>query len=220
MTWTDLGNPKPRSRPQPYTPFSWSKEFASPLPIPDFLPNDSLVSILERRRTIRSFGKLPSDVLGHVLWITSRQVKTGHGDFGFNISQRPVPSGGAIHPIHILISNQIEHCWQRYDPYTHSLQRLTATCDIPIREINNVLPIQEGELIMLVAEPGMTSAKYEDFESLIWRDAGVILANLVLASELFKLAFCPLGVTGEPWASSLSDQGLLKGVGLAVIGSR
>lgn len=221
MTWIDLGNPKPRSLAITYDPYVWDVQLSAPLSIPEFLPDDSLTSVLERRRTLRTFGKISNDVLGHLLWVTSRQVSTGHCHFGFSLSQRPVPSGGAIHPVHILISNQEEKFWQRYDPLSHSLHKLSSACAESLLEVGDrILSIQSGELIMLVAEPGMTSAKYEDSNSIIWRDAGVILGNLALASELLNLAFCPLGVTGEPWASSISKQGLLKGVGMAVIGAR
>jgi len=202
-------------------PHIWNIRLSQPLPIPENPPNDSLVSILERRRTTRVFGEMSNDELGHLLWITSRQVKTGHDQLGFTLSQRPVPCSGAIHSIHILISNQREQYWSRYDPLTHSLQQLPVKFDTLFADVSTqVLPLQSGELVLLVAEPGMTSAKYLDPSSLVWRDAGVILGILAIASELLDLAFCPLGTTGEPWASSLSEQGLLKGVGMAAIGTR
>ncbi|SEM10533.1 hypothetical protein SAMN05518845_11692 [Variovorax sp. YR750] len=75
-------------------------------------------------------------------------------------------------------------------------------------------------LLLLVAEPGKTAAKYFNSESLVWRDAGVLLGYLSLAAEALGLAFVPLGITGDPWAGKLVDESGLAGVGAALVGRR
>ena len=72
--------------------------------------------------------------------------------------------------------------------------------------------------MLLLAEPGKTSAKYQHGESLIWRDAGILLAVMALIAEALDYSFCPLGITGEPWADQLATSGVLMGVGLALVG--
>lgn len=220
MTWTDLGNPAPHNTPVHYIPHSWDVQENVMLEVPEQLPEVSLATLLTQRRTYRDFNALSIEALGHLLWITSRQVNTGHSEYGFPITQRPIPSAGAIHPIHILFTNKSVDFWWRYDPLAHCLQALDSSSHQALQQSNLVLDCQQGYLMMFVAEPGKTAAKYRNPESLIWRDAGVIIGNFALATEAMNLSFCPLGITGEPWASKLSEKGLLKGVGMAVVGSK
>jgi hypothetical protein len=76
-----------------------------------------------------------------------------------------------------------------------------------------------GTLVSLVAEPGKTAAKYANHESLVWRDAGVVLGYMSLMAEALKLSFCPLGITGRPYVTDcLPNASTLQAVGLAVLG--
>jgi hypothetical protein len=78
-----------------------------------------------------------------------------------------------------------------------------------------------GALLMaLVCEPGKTAAKYEHFESLVWRDAGVVLGYMSIVAEALGLNFCPLGLVGDPWPPEQGGTLLLKGAGLAALSSR
>ena len=72
--------------------------------------------------------------------------------------------------------------------------------------------------MVLVAEPGKTAAKYANSESLVWRDAGVLLGYMSVVAEALGLGFCPLGITGQAYVSALSADARLTGVGLAVVG--
>jgi hypothetical protein len=72
---------------------------------------------------------------------------------------------------------------------------------------------------MFAAEPGKTFSKYTEANSLIWRDAGVLLGYFSFVAHALQLSFCPLGITGECWASQLDKQGRLVGVGLAIVGA-
>lgn len=73
--------------------------------------------------------------------------------------------------------------------------------------------------ILFLSEPGKTLGKYQNGCSLIWRDAGALLGVMALTATAQGLNFCPLGITGEPWASNLAEQGKLAGVGFALLGS-
>ena len=54
----------------------------------------------------------------------------------------------------------------------------------------------------------------------MWRDAGVVLGYMSLVAEALSLAFCPLGITGEPFLTDyLSTASRLKAVGLAILGA-
>ena len=70
-----------------------------------------------------------------------------------------------------------------------------------------------------MAEPGKTAAKYEHHETLVWRDAGVVLGYMSLVAEALGLSFCPLGLTGRPQLTEfLPESQAMHGVGLSVLG--
>jgi hypothetical protein len=139
----------------------------------------------------------------------------------FPIEQRGVPSAGAIHPIHILVCDLETRQLRRYDGQAHAFQVLHDLLPEELaRECSKVLPPNKGTLLLFVAEPGKTAAKYVDPLSLVWRDAGVLQGGMALAAEALRLNFCLLGITGDPWAASLSKEGKLRGVGAAFVGAR
>ncbi len=223
MEWINLGNPRPRPEPNPYTPIAWPKGNVIPLPAIGAAEgkDESPIRIMLRRRTRREFSVLGNDLLGALLWVTCHTQQLGSDHLGFPLSRRPCPSGGAIHPIHLLVIHPRDNYWYRYQPDEHALHEIPSKLD-PVEAINamqEVVSAPAATLFVLAAEPGMTAAKYEASASLIWRDAGVMLGILAIAAEALDLSFCPLGVTGEPWVSQLLDQPGLVGVGAAFAGS-
>lgn len=110
---------------------------------------------------------------------------------------------------------------ERYNPFEHTLIEFESDIspgDVR-RNMNAVVPAEVATLLLFAAEPGKTSAKYESANSLVWRDAGVLLGYLSIASESLGLNFAPLGVTGDPFTSELIKQPGLVGVGAAWVGS-
>ncbi len=69
--------------------------------------------------------------------------------------------------------------------------------------ILGILPACEAALVLFLADAAKTEAAYDDAESLIWRDAGTLLATLHLAATASGLGFCPLGVLGHAAARVL-----------------
>jgi SagB-type dehydrogenase family enzyme len=223
MTWTDLGNPVPRDTFGTYVPLDWEPNGRL-----DYLdrPHDvawpSLGEAVSARRTARHFGLLEKSQLSAFLWWTCRITAVGDRHLGFPLTQRPAPSAGAIHPIHVCLQIP-EHGWQRYDPESHALASLGAREPAlsGFREVaSQVLAPESGVLMLFVAEPGKTYAKYDFADSLVWRDAGVLFGQMALVAEGLALNFCPLGITGEPWVSRLDDKSKLVGVGAAILGAR
>ncbi|MFO6292409.1 hypothetical protein, partial [Pseudomonas aeruginosa] len=97
----------------------------------------------------------------------------------------------------------------------HAPTKLAGLLDLSLQ----VLAGDQATRFLFLAEPGKTLGKYQDGCSLIWRDAGALLGVMALTATAQGLNFCPLGITGEPWASGLADQSKLFGVGLALLGS-
>lgn len=243
MSWMLEAEPRPRSRPLRVQCFSWPQGRSSTLSHPR-QPRQLFCDVVNARRSRRTFGCLDESDLSTLLWFSARAVYSTAQDPGLalepnserdreldpelgpELSWRPVPSAGAIHPIHILICSARSGQWQRYDPNGHALVTVPEGL-LPVHAAlalaSGVVPPGEGTLIWLAADTAKTSAKYAHAESLVWRDAGVLLGQLGLVSSLLGLHFCPLGMTGSLWGEALAknsdERHLLRGVGLAVIGA-
>lgn len=222
MDWSDLKNPRPRSEPRQYTPVAWPE--SSFLPLPDVLLPETppFASVVESRRTRYSFAPLQDEQLAALMHLTCRVRATLAGPLSFPQSYRPVPSAGAIHPVHVVLHRPRDAALHRYDPNEHGLRRLHAVLDVTTLRaaMHKVIDAPSATLLLFVAEPGLTESKYEAAASLVWRDAGVLLGAIAMAAEALSLNFSPMGVTGEPWAGRLIPGAPLVGVGAAFVGAR
>lgn len=221
MAWKLLGEPKPRERVIPYQTLAWPDGERCSLSRPvDAL--QSFCDVTASRRSKRSFGPLALADLSALLWYASRTIAAQSSSLGFDISLRPVPSAGAIHPIHLLVCSALNPVWQRYEPSEHSLVTVTEGLVPPCEALAQAAPAvdpQGGTLLWLAAEVGKTAAKYENAESLVWRDAGALLAQLAVTASYLGLHFCPLGLVGHAWAEGLDQTKLICGVGTALVGA-
>lgn len=222
MSWIDLGNPAPKNASEPYTLFQWETGDVQRLPAGGQRSTPALFEVLQERRTVRHFGELDYGELAEFLWYACRSRNTWPSGMGFELEHRASPSAGAIHPIHLVINRPGDARWWLYEPRGHMLIELPAASRA-LKELcdhsQEVLDAPDAVRLLLLAEPGKTFAKYAEGSSLIWRDAGALLGIMSLTAQGLGLNFCPLGITGEPWASSLANQRELVGVGLALLGS-
>lgn len=211
-------DPRPRDVPLAYTPFRWRvadvirlEPGAAPHPV-------DLAELLSNRRSHRAGGPPTLEALGALLWQVARTLGTSPSPYGFELEQRPVPSAGAIHPIHVLVQEPGREDWARYDGRRHRLERLADDrgCLAGLSQhAYQAAGTGVGALMAFVAESGRTNAKYEDSDSLVWRDAGVLQGALCTVAPAVGLQVCLLGPTGDAWVSGLAEQGQLRGVGLA-----
>jgi hypothetical protein len=200
MPWIDLQNPGLNGNPQQYKPIKWRLGKVDQLPEPDVSTTRAVGSVIETRQSRRDFYSMTSRQLSTVLWLSCRTKEKGISDVGIPIEKRPVASSGAIHPIHVLLGKR-HSSWSRYNTELHALEELEGEM-VPstglFDEIDQVLPPGEATILLFVAEPSKTFAKYANANSLVWRDAGVLLGHLAIVVESLDLNFCPLGITGEP----------------------
>jgi SagB-type dehydrogenase family enzyme len=221
--WTWLGNPAPRQQHDVYTPWRWPAVSSITLPAASEI-SSACSDMLSARRSRRTFSVLGLAELSTLLWHTVRCQRTAESPLGFALQQRSTPSAGAIHPVHLVVQvpGQTGQ-WARYNPLTHALDVIGPSADIlnALRaEADQVVDAQSGSLLLFVAEPAMTAAKYENADSLVWRDAGIMQGALALAAQSLALNYCLLGITGDPWVGRLSEQCQLVGVGIAALGAR
>ncbi|KAB0773162.1 nitroreductase family protein [Pseudomonas aeruginosa] len=222
MTWIDLGDPLPKAAPERYAPLQWEVGEICPLPSLHGALDQPFSKVLDARVSQREFGHVDNQQLGTLLWLACRTRGVGASELGFDLEHRAAPSAGAIHPIHIIVKRPGDDRWWLYEPRTHHLVELRQATDKLAGLYDLSLQVMEGSeatRILFLAEPSKTLGKYQNGCSLVWRDAGALLAVIALTAAALELNFCPLGITGEPWASTLADQGKLAGVGLALLGS-
>ena len=221
--WTLEADPAPRSVPELYNPIEWEIRESRSLPVPDIEALAPMATTLEARRSERTFAPVSEALIGALLWHAARTKESASSPLGFQIEHRPTPSAGAIHPVHLVIQLTDEGSWARYNPQEHSLD-LLAKGDSRLQPLvdysEQMVPRGGGHLVLFVAEPGKTSAKYDNPESLIWRDAGILQGSLALVAAALGLNYCLLGIMGNPWAAQLSRQGKLQGVGVAILGTK
>lgn len=221
MTWIELGDPRPKQLPEIYEPIQWQTGETRPLPASPEALDLPFGEILSLRMSQRSFKVVDDQQLGRFLWHACRTRGMGASELGFDLEHRASPSAGAIHPIHVVMKRPGDDRWWLYRPRTHELTVIKRASRklLGLYEYSQeVLKGDDAIRILFLAEPGKTLGKYRDGCSLIWRDAGALLAVMALTATALGLNFCPLGITGEPWASKLVDQGKLAGVGLALLG--
>ena len=216
-------DPVPRDQPGNYQPFVWPKGATLQLAPRGHALELDLVELLEQRQTRREFkGSIDDVKLGEFLWLACRNRSSRPSSFGPEKESRVHPSAGAMHPIHALVCRNAGP-WMRYDPVSHSLMELPGSigaAKLAREAACHLVEIGESVLIGLVAEPGKTASKYHHHDTLVWRDAGVVLGYMSLVSAALNLEFCPLGITGGPHLTDyLSAPALLQAVGLAVFGS-
>lgn len=215
--------PKPRATPGYYEPFKWPRGEVTQLEPAAAQLNVNIVKVLQERQSRRKLDALSLSELGALLWITCRTHSLRSSEFGFDQEFRPYPSAGAMHPIHVVCQRSAGMPWEWYEPLEHALVAIPGTevlAQSARERAASILPTNEAVLVGLVAEPGKTAAKYECAESLVWRDAGVLLGYLSLVAETLGLGFCPLGMTGNLYLAPISSAGQLHGVGLAVVGAQ
>lgn len=216
--------PLPRDHAVPYRPFQWPHGPAMSLEVAAPRPLDDLTQLLRRRRTRREFGALNFKQLSNLLGAACQTSATRSSPFGFAQELRAHPSAGAVHPIHVLCQLEPGGVWVRYDPVLHSLVDVAGSGELA----NHARGCAEeilgncgaGTLLVLAAEPGRTESKYTSAQSLVWRDAGVVLGYLSVVAEALELNLCPLGVTGDAFVSPIAPVGVLQGAGMLVVGDR
>lgn len=223
MNWIDLNNPEPKQTAAIYTPIDWSTSRQEILPAPTDQPPTDIFTALKNRRSALHFNPVNEQQLSNFLWHSCRCLNTTNSPYGFQLEQRPSPSAGAIHPIHLALKHPYNSSWWRYDPYNHALQQIPDGQDKLLELSHQRKQLNDSEQateVLLLAEPGKMQAKYNHANSLVWRDAGALIGIMSLVAESLNMSFCPLGMTGEPWAGDIVNQGELHGVGMILVGSK
>lgn len=223
MSLLSAPDPRPKAHVSTYAPVVWPVSRSVALE-PGSVPLVMDLAALWADRRSHLDGTLPElRSIGAVLWHVSRTLAAAPSPYGFPMERRPVPSAGALHPVHTLVQLPQSPDWAVYSPQRHYLYVIAdadRALDGLLEHAKSVAENGPGIYLAFVGEPGRLSVKYEHHESLLWRDAGVLQGNICLAAQAHGLGACLLGVTGHRWTSRLAQKGQLVGVGLARLYAR
>jgi SagB-type dehydrogenase family enzyme len=226
MNPIDVPDPTPRQRELPYIEFTYPIIAREYLVIPETPLQKTFSEVIKNRQSRRSFGRLAPEKLSSLLWHAAKTQSTYREESGFLWQHKAAPSGGGRHPIDIFIIDQTAEKKQLhlYDPIAHVLCQLEANVaqlNEFANRVNSVVACEEATIIWFVAQTARTLSKYENGESLIWRDSGALLATIYFVAEALDLNCCGLGITGEPQITeSIGAKGILRAVGGCLVGVR
>lgn len=216
-------NPTPKSAEDFVSPFvypvSYTRQLLKPTQnyVSDFFELTRLRTSEKRLRDLSAFQ------LSDLLWYAAKVIDTHYQENGYILSHRPSPSAGARHPIDLLIINFSEKpVFQYYNPFEHSLNHLELNEGLFtefVTHINDNIPIDKATVIWLVAHINRTSAKYENPDSLVWRDAGALLQILQMTATAMNLGSCPFGTLADPFINKLFADTTIISCGGIIIGN-
>lgn len=172
------------------------------------LARSELRSLLEARRSLRSYSGAPLhlDELSYLLWATQGVTRVIPGKATF----RTVPSAGARHPFETaLLLSHVDGLspglyWFRAT--AHRLSRLDAPADIGERIskacLDQPLVKQSAATFIWIADAYRTTWRYGDRGyRYLHLDAGHVCENLYLAAESIGAGACAIGAFSDDLAN-------------------
>ena len=210
------------------------------LPVPDLTGlrqsgSDSLVEVMERRRSIREHDDahpITAAQLGELLYRTIRIRQTFPSEDGQTAVDRPVPNGGALHELEVYpIVHRcagVDSGMWHYRADSHELEWV-ADADHPgvgalLAGAHAAYTMAATPQVVLVisARFGRVQYKYDAIPyALTLKNTGVLLANLYLVATDMRLAGTAVGSGSQAdfAAATGLDQFAEGSVGEFVVGS-
>lgn len=194
-----------------------------PNPIERNIAYTQVISSRQSNRTFTAPMELPE--LSSLLWDVFKIKKIDVDVDGTVIwSHRGAPSAGGLASVETFIMNIAGHKdnLYYYNPYDHTLEELDVAHDSVqnlMNTANKLMDVSNATLFIYAAETTNLFSKYENAESLLWRDVGAVYALTNLASVSLGLNSCGLGLTFHPLFSKiLGLEDIFFGVGGQLIG--
>lgn len=160
------------------------------------------LDVLESRNS-KVGGRISWSGVSELLWYACRTRQHGGlGRSGIEIEHRVMPSAGGLHSVAVvcqMISS--EDAPRLYLPGRHAFAILDAAHadagETNQRDVVEMTGATSGCTLRLIADFQKVGAAYHNPESLIWCDAGAIIATLCLVAEWLNLDCVPLGLAGS-----------------------
>jgi hypothetical protein len=111
------------------------------------------------------------------------------------------PSAGGLQCIQVICIADDGSLPRLYDPIAHRWLVLAVDAEGVCAEnwsaVKAVTGLEHGCTLRLLGDWSKLSAAYYDAETLLFRDAGCLIATLGLCAEWLDLKACPLGFVGD-----------------------
>lgn len=179
--------------------------------------------MISRRRS-GTGASITGDQLSSVLWHASQlRERRFDGRFG-QWESRTAPSSGGIQSIHLLVlpcdASQFAGI---YENEGHVLGGCgcdpSEALNLNANSVTTLTRATAGTTIQLFADPTRLAACYENYETLMWRDAGAMIATLCWIAEALELKAIPLGRHGTDIVRSFGLKAPVVGTGAVHIGA-
>lgn len=193
------------------------------IPLGNLLDMNGASRLLDGRRSVRRGGPVSLPALASTLLTSSRVVSFATADDGYTRTWRPSPSAGGRHPIDLLVDAPevagVASGVYWFDAFRWALRPARTLGDSvgELREAVSAAVVTDcapGATIFLMADFRRTGSRYHHPASLVWRDAGALMATIQLAAIGAGLSSCLAGIGGTV---SLPDGTV--DVGAVVLGS-
>ena len=190
------------------------------------MPTRGFSTVLAERRSQRSLQR-PNlrDVLDVVAAATL--VHSAERDDPTGRLRTASASAGALHPVSVVVVRPFSTPLPFHvDPMSGCLRSLRVTDGrsfaAQVRDLISTLSDDcRPTYLALLGDMARVEGAYANPGSLLWRDAGALLATLHLCAVASGLAFCPLGPLGEGFARGLfPNEPRIVACGTAAIGVR
>ena len=218
-----MNNPTPKKNEDRVVGFNYPVCGIISLAKPAAAHNFNYFDLAELRRSNTHLSALADQQLGELLWFSAKVIQTHVQPNGYTLTHRPSASAGARHPIDLLVTKPSQSkVLHYYNPFEHTLNALKldeTIVDDLISHVNENIVIGEATLIWFIAHPDRTAAKYDNPQSLIWRDAGALLHCIQSTGAAMGLASCPVGTLAEPYLSLLFNNTAIVSAGGIIVGN-
>lgn len=215
--------PVPKANPESWPLISWPVRFRRHCPPVTAPPSLTFTEVFEGRRSARELETAPLrtvlNLLGYAL--SPRFVREGDP---LGRTRRPSLSSGALHPIEtVIVHGRSRRRVLRYDARLHCVELLRVANSDAVKRFDNrcrsILPDASATTLCFIGDSRRVAAAYDNYESLLWRDAGAVLQTVALTATAYRLGFCPLGLLGTDLVIALGlDRNFIVPVGCAVLG--
>lgn len=221
-----MSGPSIRERHLEYVPFVYLSLEKITLPrITSSKHQNDFLDVLRERRSVKQLGGCTIEKLSEILFHAVKPYTICKDDYDMTVYRSASPSAGGRHPIDILVGlpeNEGRRLFL-YEPLSHSLRRL----DVPVElqreffdDISQTLPLGDSVLIWFSIQYMRTASKYNEYESLVWRDAGAQLCCLQQVAKYVGLDSCPIGYLAEETFDKMFNSASLISGGGMIIGMK
>jgi SagB-type dehydrogenase family enzyme len=184
-------------------------------------PSTAFSDLLDQRRSRRAMRSPSLARIGELLWHAARSRETGTGRFGIPWEHRASASAGGLHAVQVFAVLPCAPGLHLYDAIRHQLLEVSTTQEFVaalVAKAREILPEADGAVLVFAGDRSLAASAYANPESLVWRDAGCLLATFHMCAEWLGFAFCPLGVLGEELVASIDGNNALIAAGACVFG--